>query len=112
MSRNLVVAKTIQKELSVILQEKINADLGVVSVARVEVTNDLSHAKIYLSFFGKNRTDRFERIEKAKGFIRTELAHVLKMRHVPDLHFVNDYSLEEGDRIINKINQLNIPDAE
>lgn len=92
----------LMKEISRILQFELkNPKLGFVTVTDVQCTNDLSIAKVYVTFLGKKeRNDSGMRIlNQSKGFIRSTLAKKLKIRKTPDLIFVQDRSLEQGNRI-------------
>lgn len=101
--------KQIERELSKIFLNDVKEDVGFITVTGVDLTNDLSFAKIYYSVLGSE--DKKEavkkRLEKAKGFIRTTLGSRVQMRKVPELIFVYDESIDYGnkiDKIINKIN--------
>lgn len=74
---------------------------GLVSVLRVDTSSDLGHAKIYLSVLGKQEDgrDTLQAMQSSKGYIRRELVARLKLRHVPELHFILDDSIETGFRI-------------
>lgn len=90
------------KEISRILQFELkNPKLGFVTVTDVECTRDMSQAKVYVSFLGKQeRNDAGMKILRAsKGFIRSTLARNIKARKIPDLIFVQDTSLQKGRRI-------------
>lgn len=90
------------KEISHILQFELkNPKLGFVTVTDVQCTKDLSLAKVYVSFLGKqDRNDAGLRVlNQSKGFIRSNLAKKIKIRKMPDLIFVQDHSLEQGNRI-------------
>lgn len=92
----------LQREISSILQfEMKDPKLGFVTVTDVQCTNDLSQAKVYVSFLGKQeRNDAGMRIlNRSKGFIRSTLAKKLTIRKTPDLIFIQDKSLEQGNRI-------------
>ncbi|MNN18754.1 Ribosome-binding factor A [compost metagenome] len=67
----------------------------------VDVTNDLSQAKIYLSVFGDEeaKKDSLKGLEKANGFLRTELGKRIRLRHTPELIFKIDESIAYGSRI-------------
>ena len=72
------------------------------SVADVEVTNDLKHAKVYVSVFSgtdEKKDATFEAIKNSSGFIRRELGAMMHIRTVPELHFFRDNSSAYGDRI-------------
>ena len=93
---------TIQREISNILQFDLkNPKLGFVTVTDVQCSKDLSVAKIYVSFLGKQeRNDAGLRVlNHSKGYIRTELSKRLKIRKTPELVFIQDKSLEQGNRI-------------
>lgn len=93
---------TLQREISKILQFELkNPKLGFVTVTDVQCTNDLSQAKVYVSFLGKQeRNDSGMRIlNQSKGFIRSTLAKKLKIRKTPELIFIQDTSLQTGNRI-------------
>lgn len=96
--------KQIERELSRIFLNDVKEDVGFITVTGVDLTNDLSFAKIYYSVLG-SEDKRFavaKRLEKAKGFIRTTLGSKVQMRKVPELIFTYDESTDYG----NKINQL------
>lgn len=92
----------LMREISNILQFELkNPKLGFVTVTDVQCTKDLSLAKVYVSFLGKQ--DRNEAglrvLNQSKGFIRSNLAKKIKIRKMPDLIFVQDTSLEQGNKI-------------
>lgn len=98
----------IQRELSDILQTEVkNSAIGFCTITDVDVTNDFSIAKIYVSFLNKNTKKSMEALEKSKGFIRSLLAKRLTIRKCPELHFILDTSLEYGNKIENIIDELN-----
>lgn len=96
------VAGIIRKEISEIIQFSLkDPKVGFVTVTDVTVTGDLGIAKVYVTFLGKDaRSDAgLKALERSKGFIRTELAKFLSIRKVPELIFVLDDSLDQGNRI-------------
>lgn len=99
----------ISRNLSEIIQFDLkNPHLGFVSIPEVKVTNDLSHAKVYVSFFNQNQVkEGMEVLNKSKGFIRTQLAKRMDTRRVPELTFVYDdtyLKAEKLDELIKKAN--------
>ncbi|MBF0578885.1 30S ribosome-binding factor RbfA [Erysipelotrichaceae bacterium RD49] len=99
----------LKKEISRILQFELkNPKLGFVTVTDVECTRDMSQAKVYVSFLGKQeRNDAGMKVLRAsKGFIRSTLAKNIKARKMPDLIFVQDTSLEHGRKIDSIISNL------
>lgn len=102
------VREEIKKESSEIIRGMKDPRIGFVTVTDVEVSNDLRHAKIFVSVYGeeeeKERT--LEGLEAARGFIRTELGKVIRLRYTPEITFRLDSSLERGARINQLIAQL------
>jgi ribosome-binding factor A len=84
---------------------------GLVSVTRVEVSQDISHAKIFVSVMGseEERRETMRALQHASGFIRSRLGEELTIRHVPDVQFVLDRSIEQGDQVLAILNRLEIP---
>ncbi|MEI7026330.1 30S ribosome-binding factor RbfA [Paenibacillus sp. y28] len=96
------VAEQIKKELSQILQTEMkDPRLGFITVTGVEVTNDLSQAKIYLSVFGDEtqKEETLRILARGNGFMRSELGKRIRLRIVPELVFKFDTSIEYGSRI-------------
>jgi len=107
------VGEEIKKEVSSILLSELK-DPGLsnmVSLTDVEVSGDLRHARIFVSIYG-SRDDQEEALkilEKAKGFIRTEVGKRIRLRHVPELEFRLDRSLEYGAHIDKMLKDLGSP---
>ncbi len=103
------VADAIRNELSVLLLQRVrDPRLSNVSISRVEITDDLRHAKIFYTVFGE--TEQRARIqtglEKAAGFMRSHLAKTLNLRFTPDLRFWYDEQAEKVQEIENLLNDL------
>ena len=92
---NLVLA-----ELSKIIFKEIkNPIIKKVNLTAVEITNDLSFAKVYFTCMDEDKDKVLEELESAKGFLRTKLADVIDIRHTPELVFSYDNSIEYGMNI-------------
>lgn len=91
-SRKDRIPALIKKNISEIIQFKVkNPKIGFVTVSEVKVSPDFSHAKIYVSFLNaKYPHQNLAELEKAKGYIRSELASLLDIRKVPELMFIID----------------------
>ncbi|GAC14480.1 30S ribosome-binding factor RbfA [Aliiglaciecola lipolytica] len=117
-SRTERVGQQIHKEVASIFQNEFkNRDprLGMVTVSGVDVSRDLAHAKIYVTFFetDEEKLKLFNQImEDNKGFIRTLLAKRMRMRAVPALKFYQDTSITEGIRISTLVSQTLNKDKE
>ncbi len=103
----------LQREISSILQFELkNPKLGFVTVTDVQCSRDLSVAKVYVSFLGKQeRNDAGMKVlNQSKGFIRSNLAKKLTIRKMPSLVFVQDTSLEQGNRIEKILHDMDLKD--
>lgn len=106
------IADNIQKELSYILQLEVrDEDIKFVTITDVHVTNDLSFAKVYVTVLDENKKeDTLKALKDAAGFLRKELADRIDVRHVPELKFVYDESIDYGKKIENIIETLHEED--
>lgn len=96
------VGEQIKKELSQIIQQEIkDPRIGFVTVTAVEMSGDLQSAKVFVSVLGKNddKSKSLEGLEKAKGYMRSELGRRIQLRHIPELTFVIDQTLEHSEHI-------------
>ena len=103
------LGELIAAELSDLLRTRVkDPRVGFASITRVEVSNDLRHAKVHVSVMGseEERADTMRGLRNATGFLRHELASRLTLRYMPELVFKLDTSIEEGARILALINQV------
>ncbi len=103
------VADLIQRVLSTVLQrESRDPRLVGVTITDVEVSQDLMHANIYYTHLGDlSETEEIQRaLEKAAGFLRTELARRTRLRRVPELRFKYDDTLLRAKRIDELLEQI------
>ncbi len=96
------------REISYILANEVkNSDIKFVTVTAVNVTNDLSFAKIYVTVLDNNKKDStLEALKSASGFIRSELFDRVDIRHIPELTFIYDESIEYGKKIESLIEEI------
>lgn len=94
------IAEQIQRELAQLIRLEVkDPRVRMVTITGVEVTRDYSHAKVfYTTLEGANKALQ-EGLERAAGFLRSQLAHTMKLRVIPQLHFVFDASVERGTRL-------------
>ncbi|WP_376794768.1 30S ribosome-binding factor RbfA [Thermogemmatispora sp.] len=103
------LGELIAEELSDLLRTRMkDPRIGFVSITRVEVSADLAHAKVYVSVLGSDeeRRNTMAALKRATGFLRHELAGRLVLRHVPELVFKLDLSLEKGAQVMELIKQI------
>jgi len=101
----------IRSELSELIQQESNDPrlAGVViSVTEVRLTEDLRHARVYISLMGdeKQSNEAFTVLVRAIPFYRHELSGRLDLRQVPALIFERDTSLERGDRVLQMLKEI------
>lgn len=84
-----------QRAISDIIQYKVKSDkVGFVTVTAAQVTRDLSYCYVYVSILNDKNHEKFQALNKIKGFVRTELGREVKMRKVPEIVFKLDESIE------------------
>lgn len=96
------------KEISYVLANEVkDNDIKFVTVTAVKVTNDLSFAKVYVMVLDMNKKDTtMKALNDAAGFIRSELFDRVDIRHIPELTFVYDESIEYGKKIEDKLKEI------
>ena len=103
-NRTQRVADAIQRELAqYLLLEVRDPRIGMVNITSVEVSRDLAHAKVYLTFLEQrveqDIEDAMEALNKASSFLRTLLAKNLTLRTTPKLKFIYDQSADRGQNL-------------
>ena len=99
--RQLRIETIIKKNITEIISLKLNdPHLGFLTITEVKVSKDFSHAKVYVSFFlDKDKAVGMKTLDKAKGFIRSELSKTLDIRRCPDITFVLDDGFDKVAKI-------------
>lgn len=95
------VAGLLRRELALIVQRELEEDLpGLISITDVEVSRDLSHAKVFVAVLQIEQAGEIlSSLNASAGEIRHILAGRVRMRTVPELKFLHDTSGESGQRI-------------
>lgn len=104
-SRRIRMQEEIKKTIGKIIQQDIkDPEVGFVTVIDVNLSGDLRHAKVFVSIYDnkEQKEKTLQALDRATGFIRSELGKKMRFRHVPELVFKFDDSIEHGDNI-NKI---------
>jgi len=103
------VASAIVQELGNILLTEVNdEDLKNVTITYATVTNDLSFAKVYFTTLDDEKRDKVVKdMNNASSYFRTELAKRIDIRHMPEIRFVYDESIEYGTKIEKIIEEIN-----
>ena len=96
------VADQIQRELSAILRDELkDPRVGLITLSGVEMSPDLAHARVFFTALGdeKERDETLAGLERAAGFLRTQLGRRLALRLTPELQFRYDPTVERGVRL-------------
>ncbi|MBP3965212.1 MULTISPECIES: 30S ribosome-binding factor RbfA [Paenibacillus] len=104
------VGEQIKKELSQIIQTELkDPRIGFITVTGVDLTNDLSQARVYLSVLGseEQKEETLKALARGTGFIRSELGKRIRFRHTPELLFKFDSSIEYGSKIEALLHTIN-----
>ena len=105
------VGEQMKKEISEIIGRKLkDPRVGFVTVTDVDVTGDLQQAKVYITTLGneEERKGTLKGLEKATGFIRSELGQRIQLRVTPELIFEFDRSVEYGNHIEDLLAQVRV----
>ncbi|MEE1132513.1 MAG: 30S ribosome-binding factor RbfA [Caryophanon sp.] len=96
------VAEQMKKELGDIITRKIkDPRVGFITVTDVAVTGDLQQATVYITSLGndRERAEALKALEKASGFIRTEIGSRIRLRRTPEIFFEFDSAIAYGNKI-------------
>jgi ribosome-binding factor A len=107
------IGSNLVKEISYILMTEVkNPDVRFVTVTDCKVTSDLSYAKVYVTVFNQDKiNETMKALKQASGFIRHELRERVDIRHIPELEFVYDESIEYGKKIEDIIEKIKDEDG-
>ena len=104
--KNERINSNMQRELSYILSNEVkNPNIKYITITDCDVTSDLSYARIYFTTLGDNK-ETLKALKSAKGFIRKNLADRIELRHIPELEFIYDESIEYGKKIEEIIEEI------
>jgi len=97
------------KEISMILQTEVkDNNIRFVTITDVDITNDLSFAKVYFTVLNKEYlTVTKDALKRASSYIRGKLSERIEIRHTPELIFVYDESIEYGEKIEKILESIN-----
>ena len=108
--RNEKIRKTLMKEISDIIQKKLNDSRigGIVSITDIELAHDNSYAKVFYSVFAPEdvKATTIKAIEEDASKIRYEVGRRVRLRLTPELKFILDNSIERGSKVNELINKI------
>jgi ribosome-binding factor A len=108
------VSAQLRRELGTIVHETVREHgLPSVSVSDVEVTRDLAHAKVFVTALQEERSkEAVKALKELAPQMRYQLGKAMKLRHVPELHFHYDDSVDRGERINNLLRDNPTPSGD
>ncbi len=100
------VAEQVQRELAELVSLEVkDPRVRMVTLTGVEVARDYSHAKVFYTTLEGSSKAVQEGLERASGYLRSQLAHRMKLRITPQLHFVYDASVARGAHLSQLIDE-------
>lgn len=109
------ITEDIKRELIAILREVKDPRVsGMLSIVKVEVSNDLSYCKVYVSAVEglEVAKESVKGLKAASGFIRKRLSSSLHIRKTPELTFIADNSIEKGFELFDKLKDIESKDKD
>lgn len=106
--RNRRVGEQMRRILSEIVRRELNDPrLQFLSITSVDVSGDLSHARVFFSLLNPDEDPQpaAQALARAAGFIRSQLGRSMRIRQVPALHFVHDESIGRGVHLTSLIDE-------
>jgi ribosome-binding factor A len=107
--RTVRLGELIREDISKLLQKGLkDPRVGFATICRVDVTEDLSYAKVFVSVMGsdKEKTDTMIGLRNSAGFLRREIGRGLHIHKIPELQFVLDESLDHAMHIESILSDL------
>lgn len=104
------ISEDIKREIISIMRELKDPRIGeMLTVVKVEVSNDISYAKVYISAIEGIEVAKasVKGLDNAQGYIRKQLGTRLHLRKSPQLKFIADDSIEKGMELFEKIKEIN-----
>lgn len=100
-NRSERVAGSLRRELAQLIQMEVkDPEVGFVGLSDVEVSRDLSHAKVFITVFETDKAESsVKALNRAAGYLRRRLGQEMRIRSVPELHFQHDASVETGQHM-------------
>lgn len=103
------IGHSLIKEISYILMTEVkDSNIRFVTITDCKVTNDLGFAKIYFTTLDESKKiETIKALKNAAGFVRRQLTDRVDIRHIPELQFIYDESIDYGKKIEDIIENIN-----
>ena len=110
--RSVRISDLLRDELSKMIAHQLKDPRinGLLSITQVDVSPDLRSARAYVSVFGDpiQRKAALEGLNSSSGFLRRQLGNSLHFRRIPEINFILDDSMEQGDNLLKIIDNLKV----
>ena len=103
------IQELLVQEISLLIQNGLkDPRVGLATVTRINLSDNLKHAKVYISTLGNEKEieGTLDGLTRAKGFIRNHLGKHLHLKYIPELEFKKDDNPEYFDKISRLLNQI------
>lgn len=106
------VNEVLKRELGDLLQRDFRFEAKLVTVQQVDVTPDLKHAHVFISFIGtpEERNMAMAKLHDKRTVLQHQLSKRVVLKYTPQLHFKTDDAIERGTRVLNILEGLNLPE--
>ncbi|MCO5388682.1 MULTISPECIES: 30S ribosome-binding factor RbfA [Desulfosporosinus] len=107
------LAETLKEEISQLIRVELkDPRIGFVTLTSVDVADDLSHAKVYISVLGTEDEGNasLDALNRAAGYVRSEIGKRVRLRHVPSIVFKYDPSIQHGAHIAKLLKDVGVSD--
>ena len=107
------VNEVIKRELGDLILRHCHFAAALVTVQQVDITPDLKHAHVFISVIGAEAQQHqaLAQLHKLRAEFQRELSKRVVLKFTPQLHFKLDAAAERGDRILQIMNDLDLPGA-
>lgn len=108
--RSQRVQELLLEEISKLIQHGLkDPRIGFVTVTRIELSDNLKNAKVFVSIMGseEEKEKSIEGLNSAKGYLRSSLGKNLYLKHIPELHFKLDEAADHVEKITKIISEWN-----
>ena len=101
-----------KRELSELVRREITFTAKLVTIQQVDITPDLKHAHVYVGVIGTEEEQRqaLAALHDQRLRLQKEVSKRVVMKFTPQLHFKLDTTGERGDRVLNILNELGLPE--
>ncbi len=109
------VGEELRMELSELLAREVHdPGIGFLTLTHVQVTPDLQHARVFYTTLGQGpaRRETERALERAAPFLRRQIGRRLRLRRVPELHFIFDEGVEAEDRVERLLREIHDQQAQ